>query len=57
MMKTKILIIFFIFFALISFFEGKVIAWGPITHMTLLDDIIKDPRLGPNKTKWHDNRV
>jgi len=47
-MRTKVLAIFFLLFALVSFFEDKAIAWGPITHMTILDDIVRDPRLNPD---------
>jgi len=51
MMKVKIFATFFIFLASIGIFENKAIAWGPITHMTLLDDILNDPRLDPTVKK------
>ena len=50
-MKTKLLAIFLLFITLITFLQDKALAWGPITHMTILDDVINDPTLDPNVKK------
>ncbi len=50
-MRKKAFVISLLIFSLISFIEEKVKAWGPITHMTILDDILKDPRLNPDVKK------
>ena len=51
MMKKKILSKLFLFLALISLLDSSAIAWGPITHMTILDDILKEPRLNADVKK------
>jgi hypothetical protein len=50
-MRTKIFAIFFLFLGLFSFFGDKLLAWGPMTHMTILNDIMKDPNLDPTVKK------
>ncbi len=50
-MRTRAFAILFLFFALVGFCEDKAIAWGPISHMTILDDILRDPRLNSDVKK------
>ena len=50
-MRTRAFAILFLFFALVSFCEDKAIAWGPISHMTILDDIVRDSRLNSDVKK------
>ena len=50
-MRTRAFTILFLFLALVGFCEDKAVAWGPITHMTILDDILKDPRLNSDVKK------
>ena len=47
-MRVKTFAVLFLFFTLIVAFQNEVIAWGPLTHMTLLDDILKDVSLNPD---------
>jgi len=46
-MKRKVLLTIILSFILLIASVAEVMAWGPITHFTLLDDIINDSRLKP----------
>jgi len=49
-MKIKISAILYVLCALLCF-ENNAIGWGGITHMTILDDVLKNPRLDPSVKK------
>ena len=50
-MKSRLVSSIILTFLLLLILSVEVFAWGPITHMTLLDDIINDPRLNPDIKK------
>ena len=50
-MGARAFAILFLIFALVSFSEDAAQGWGPITHMTILDDILRDPRLNSDVKK------
>lgn len=50
-MRTRAFTILFLFFAIVNLFEDEAKPWGPITHMTILDDVLKDSRLNQDVRK------
>lgn len=50
-MKARILTILILIFILTGIYQDRATAWGPVTHMTILDDMLKDPRLDSDVKK------
>jgi len=50
-MRTKAFAILLLLFALVGLCEDKALAWGPLTHMTILDDVLRDSRLNSDVKK------
>jgi len=50
-MRTRAFAILFLSFVLVGACEDKAVAWGPISHMTILDDMLRNSSLNSDVKK------